>query len=265
MRTYKDIRAYWEIYAAEFRLWKLKMLSGIYENMPEFRFNPNHDPTNGRFTSGGSSSKDLTGGEVGGIIKSEEVSQLEQAKKRDHKINITDIAINSVGKVKLSDFTNAQINDMQNKHKELLKIAKDKNDSNEVLFIDDLNFKSEVQILGDEFSVSPASNPFAVSVITNAERQSLIYLHNHPSTNSFSVGDIDTFICEGSIKAMSVATNQGKVYVLNKTRNYEYNKARNLMADVFNSFDGNEIDNTEFVKRFIKRCNEGGIEYAKSK
>ena len=118
MRTYKDIRAYWEIYAAEFRLWKLKMLSGIYENMPEFRFNPNHDPTNGRFTSGGgSSSKDLTGGKVGGIIKSEEVSQLEQAKKRDHKINITDIAINSVGKVKLSDFTNAQINDMQNKHK----------------------------------------------------------------------------------------------------------------------------------------------------
>ena len=71
MRTYKDIRAYWEVYAAEFRLWKLKMLSGIYENMPEFRFNPNHDPTNGRFTSGGgSSSKDLTGGEVGGIIKS---------------------------------------------------------------------------------------------------------------------------------------------------------------------------------------------------
>lgn len=200
-----------------------------------------------------------------GIIYLEEVSHLEQAKKRDHKINITDIAINNVGKVKLSDFTDNQINDMQIKHKELLKIAKDKNDSNEVLFIDDLNFKSEVQILGDEFSVSPASNPFAVSVITNAERQSLIYLHNHPSTNSFSVGDIDTFICEGTIKAMSVVTNQGEVYVLNKTRNYDYNKARNLMADVFNSFDGKEIDNIEFVKRFIKRCDEGGIEYAKSK
>lgn len=84
MRTYKDIRAYWEIYAAEFRLWKLKMLSGIYENMPEFRFNPNHDPTNGRFTSGGgSSSKDLTGGEVGGIIKATK----QQRKEFKDKLN----------------------------------------------------------------------------------------------------------------------------------------------------------------------------------
>lgn len=38
---------------------------------------------------------------------------------------------------------------MQIKHKELLKLAKDNNESNEVLFIDDLNFKSEVQILGE--------------------------------------------------------------------------------------------------------------------
>ena len=191
---------------------------------------------------------------------------LEQAKKRDHKIYITDIAIKNVDRVNLSDFTEAQIDNMQIKHKELLKLSKEKNNSNEVLFIDDLNFKSEVQILGEEFVVSPAKNPFAVSVVCHAERQSLVYLHNHPSTNNFSVADIDTFICEGSIKAMSVITNQGEVYVLNKKSNYEYNKARQLMASVFNSFDDNsEIDNNEFVSRFLKRCDEGGIEYAKSK
>lgn len=143
--------------------------------------------------------------------------------------------------------------------------AKDKNESNEVLFIDDFNFKSEVQILGEEFVVSPAKNPFAVSVVKNAERQSLIYLHNHPSTNNFSVADIDTFICEGSIKAMSVVTNQGEVYVLNKKAGYEYNKARQLMSETFYSFEEDEIDNNEFVKRFIKKCNEGGIECVKSK
>ena len=31
------------------------------------------------------------------------------------------------------------------------------------------------------------------------------------------------------------------------------------------SFEEDEIDNNEFVKRFIKKCNEGGIEYVKSK
>lgn len=201
-----------------------------------------------------------------GIINTEEVKRLEQAKKRDHKIFVTDIAIERVNVVKPSDFSYEQALGMQQKHKELLKVSKDRNDSNEVLFIDDLNFKSEVQILGEEFVVSPSKNPFAVSVIQNAERQSLIYLHNHPSTNNFSIGDIDTFICEGSIKAMSVVTNQGEAYVLNKTSAYEYNNARQLMKNVFDSFDDvDEIDNNEFVKRFVKRCKEGGIEYVKSK
>lgn len=199
------------------------------------------------------------------IIKTGKVKILEQAKKRNHKIYITDTAIDKVGKVNLSDFSQEQIDDMQIKHKDLLRLAKEKNNSNEVLLIDDLNLKSEVQIFGDEFVVSPAQNPFAVSVIGNAKRRSLIYMHNHPSTNNFSVADLDTFICEGAIKAMSVVTNQGEVYILNKKSEYEYNKARNLMAEVFNSFDGEEIDNNEFVRRFIKQCHKGGIEYAKSK
>lgn len=77
---YRDIRTYWKIYDAEFRLWKLKILCGICVDMPEFRFNPNHDPTNGRFTSGnfsssairfsgGGASKGLTTGGKDDIIK----------------------------------------------------------------------------------------------------------------------------------------------------------------------------------------------------
>ena len=64
---------------------------------------------------------------------------------------------------------------------------------------------------------------------------------------------------------MSVVKNQGEVYVLNKKAGYEYNKARQLMSETFYSFEEDEIDNNEFVKRFIKKCNEGGIEYVKSK
>ena len=146
---------------------------------------------------------------------------MEQAKKRDHKVYITDMAIEKVGKVNLSDFSEEQVSAMQDRHKELLRIAKEKNDSNEVLFIDDMNFKSEVSILGGEFKVSPSTNPFAVSVIANSERQSLVYLHNHPSTNNFSLGDIDTFVCEKAIKTITVVTNQGEVYALNKLKSYD--------------------------------------------
>ena len=153
---------------------------------------------------------------------------------------------------------------MQEKHKTLLKIAQAKNGSNEVLMIDDLFFTSEVIVLGDEFSVSPGKNPFAVSVINNADRHSLVYMHNHPSTNNFSVGDIDAFICEKAIKTMSVVTNQGEVYIMNKLSTYSYNNTRNLLKNIYDSFSESEIDDKEFVSVFLKRCKEGGIEYAKS-
>ena len=157
------------------------------------------------------------------------MSDLEQAKKRDRKIFITDVAINKVDLVKPKDFSDTQASLMKSKHKELLSVAKNQNDSDEVLFIENLDFNNEVRILGDEFVVSPGKNPFAVSVIANAKRQSLVYLHNHPSTNTFSVGDIDTFVCERAIKAISVVTNQGEVYILNKLDNYSFDGTRETL------------------------------------
>lgn len=154
---------------------------------------------------------------------------------------------------------------MQAKHKSLLKTAQTENNSNEVLLIDDLEFKSEVAILGDEFKVSPGENPFAVAVISNASRQSLVYMHNHPSTNNFSIGDIDTFVCESAIKTISVVTNQGEIYVLNKLKSYDYNATRHLLKNIYDSFSTVEINDDDFVNIFLKRCKEGGIEYAKSK
>lgn len=199
------------------------------------------------------------------IIKSEDVGNLEQAKKRDHKIFITDTAIEKVSLVKPSDFSYSQASLMKSKHKELLNVAKKQNNSNEILFIENLDFNNEVRISGNEFVVSPGKNPFAVSVIAHAERQSLIYLHNHPSTNTFSVGDIDTFVCEKAIKAISVVTNQGEVYILNKLDNYSFNNTRKLLNEIYQSYPNGDIDDRDFVKKFLKRCYEGGIEYAKSK
>lgn len=209
--------------------------------------------------------KSVANSENSGIMKAEGVNGLEQAKKRDHKIFITEQAINKVDYVQPSDFTPRQALAMQQKHKELLETAKTKNNSNEVLFIEDLQFSSEVQVLESEFVVSPGKSPFAVSVLLNAGRQSLIYLHNHPSTNTFSVGDIDTFVCERAIKVMSVVTNQGEVYVLNKLENYSFDGTRKLLNSIYNHFPDGEIDDKDFVKMFLARSREGGIEYAKAK
>lgn len=200
-----------------------------------------------------------------GIIYVRGAGYLEQAKKRDHKIYITDIAINKVGKVSLSDLTDEQCTAMQKRHISLLALSKSENDSNEVLLIDDIDFTSEIVVKGTEFVCSPGDNPFAVSVVAHAQKYSLVYMHNHPSTNSFSVSDIDTFVTESAIKIMSVVTNQGEVYVLNKLSDYSYNKTRALLAEIFRSFGDESYENRDFVDKFLKRCNEGGIEYEKSK
>lgn len=190
---------------------------------------------------------------------------MEQAKSRDHKIYVTEIAIERVDFVKPSDFTDAQAKAMCLKNKELLKVAMESNESNEVLMISDLCFNSYITILGEEFKVSPGKNPFAVSFIASADDYSLVYLHNHPSTNLFSIGDIDTFVCEKAIKTMSVVTNQGEVYIMNKTADYSFIKAKSLLNSVYKSFPNNDIDDKEFVSKFLKRSREGGIEYVKAK
>ena len=81
----------------------------------------------------------------------------------------------------------------------------------------------------------------------------------------FSIGDIDTFVCERAIKAISVVTNQGEVYILNKLDNYSFDGTRKLLTEIYNSYPEGEIDDKDFVKKFLRRCREGGIEYAKSK
>lgn len=68
-----------------------KVSEDIEEHAEELRYNPYHDPTNGRFTTssgGGSSSKGLTDGGNGGIIKSGSdkvaISAIEQPIEQQH-------------------------------------------------------------------------------------------------------------------------------------------------------------------------------------
>lgn len=191
---------------------------------------------------------------------------MEQAKKRDHKIYITETAIDKVSEVKIKGFSDSQNKHLKSKHKELLEVAKNKNNSNEVLKICDMDFKSDVTVLGDEFGVNPNSNPFAVSVVRNAEPNSLAFLHNHPSTNNFSIADIDTFIGNKNIGLMSVVTNQGNVYIVHKNEKYSYHKSREILMSAFETLRRQDkYSNDNLVNIFLKESYKGGIDYEKSK
>ena len=190
---------------------------------------------------------------------------VNQSKKRDHKIMITDIAIDKVGYVTIQEIGEAAGQIIQEEHKELLRTAKEYNNSNEVLTIMTIDGTLKIRILGSEYSVDPSSSPEAYSIMRTAGSKSVMYLHNHPSTKSFSLPDIVTFLRYNQIGIMTVVTNQGEVYVLHKTAKYDYNKVRNIFNVAYAAYLSKEKNHDEAVSEFLKNCHKGGIEYVRSK
>ena len=190
---------------------------------------------------------------------------VEQAKKRDHKIYITDVAIQKVPLVRVKGMSLAESEMLQREHMEILRIAKEQNDSNEVLSVFDLSSRAVVRILGTESGASPFNNAVSYSMIINAKRHGLGFLHNHPSNNNFSLADLYTFIQAGEIGLMSVITNQSEVHILRKSDSFDYSKIVKLATDAYDEYDAKVISHDEAVKRFLKGCKSGGVIYERSK
>ena len=190
---------------------------------------------------------------------------MEQAKKQNHKVMITNTAIKKVPFVKVSSLSDNICEELQKEHKKILEIAQEQNFSNEVLTIGLINMTRKTRILGDEFSANPSNSPEAHSIFATDDKNEIMFLHNHPSTNKFSLADIITFVRYAQIGLMSVVTNQGEVYILHKNLKYNYQKAKNILNVVYQKYATKEIEHNEAVNMFLKVCSEGGIEYVRSK
>ena len=195
-----------------------------------------------------------------GIIESEGVKGLEQAKKRDHKIFITDVAIDKITKSKvkiLSIDQNARIDAI---HKELLTVSKNKNNSDEVAFLFGLNSSDKFSQMGKEHVVNIFDNPLAYSLAKNGRANTLFLAHNHPSTQIFSYADIGVFMHVDSIAGMSVVSNTGDVHILFKTSRFDYNGAYDALTAIKNSFGGYSAKHDlDIVKAFLKVSSKYGI------
>ena len=63
---------------------------------------------------------------------SSNLNDLEMAKKRDHKIMITDEAINKVPHVQYKGIPETEYDNLQELARQVVKISKDENDSNKI-------------------------------------------------------------------------------------------------------------------------------------
>lgn len=194
------------------------------------------------------------------IMKSEGVGNLEQAKKRDHKIFITDVALDKITKSAVPKYSKVQNSLIDEVHKELLARSKNSNSSNEVACLFNLNSGERAYRNGSEHKVNIFENPIAYAMADSAEDKSLFLAHNHPSIQTFSYSDLGVFLYNDSIGSMSVVSNTGDVHILFKSDGYSYTKAIEKLMNIKDEFGGYSPDvDLPIVKSFLKNSEKIGI------
>ena len=167
------------------------------------------------------------------------LSDLEMAKKRDHKIMITDEAINKVPRVQYKEIPEIEYDNLQELAKQVMQISKNENDSNEVAVTYSLESvrlieKGERYIgiaLGAEHEVDPLSDATSYHLIRASKDCVVLVLHNHPSLSAFSLSDIQFLLRYETVKMMVVVTNLGSVSYLVKNGKYNFEKAVILLNE----------------------------------
>jgi hypothetical protein len=199
------------------------------------------------------------------------LKDLEMAKKRDHKIMITDEAINKVPRIQYKHIPKNEYDNIHELAKSVLKISKDENDSNEVavtysLRSDKLIERGERYIgvaLGGEHSVDPLSDTTAYHLIHSEKECVIIVLHNHPSLSNFSLTDVQFLLEYDNVKMMVVVTNLGSISYLVKMTNYNQKEAVVLFnKSVLKNNNAKDLkDMQDAADYFLKNSYNVGICY----
>lgn len=194
-----------------------------------------------------------------------------ESSKRDHKVNITTQAIDKVPLIEYPNIPKEQWTIIQELLKEVLRLSKDKNNSDEVcivynyLSLTDLDNIEEMYgvVLGDEHSVQPDGSTTSYHILNSSVDCVVIILHNHPSLSKISLQDIYYMLCYRSVRLMVAVTNLGNVTFVVKKDNYDREKAIKLYKEaVAMELKSNTLKNKqEAVQYFLNKCDTVGLYY----
>jgi hypothetical protein len=167
-----------------------------------------------------------------------DLESLEMAKKRDHKIMITDEAIEKVPYIRYKEIPEEEYPIIQMLAKKVLQISKDENESNEVAITYSMDNRGSMEDvlqyfgvdLGDEHSADPMRDSYSYHLICGSKACVVISLHNHPSVSKISLVDVRFFLEHPAIKMLTVVTNIGNIFYLVKGKHFDIDKA----VEIFN-------------------------------
>ena len=198
-------------------------------------------------------------------------NKIKMSNKKNHKIDITDVAINKVKPIKFEEIPEEEHLIVSNLAKMVLEISKENNNSNEVSItykigtnIKDLDNSIGVQF-GNEYEVDLLSNTTSYHLIKGQNECIVVLLHNHPSLSSFSLDDIYFFLSYHTIKMMVLVSNKGDIHYMVKNKKFDIDKNILLLNKT-----GEEYNKAKSIKKklesiniFLKGCKKNGIIYKK--
>lgn len=203
-------------------------------------------------------------------MNQEKQASLEMSKRRDKKVMITEEAIKKVPYIRYRDVPEQEYDILQSLAKQVLELAREKNNSNEVAIT--YSYDSHMVLSGEELigvhfgnehSVDPLADPQIYHLIMKSQECAVVTLHNHPSLSLVSLMDIQFFLRYHSIKLLIVVTNLGNISYLVKGSRYDYGAAIRFVNEVITMH--NESDNIrgyqKAVQYFLSNCHSVGIIY----
>lgn len=185
-------------------------------------------------------------------------NEVLKQKNRGKKVIITEQAIDKVNEINPKGFTSDNNKFIKEVHRDLLKVAKEENNSNEVACVVDLIANKKTKFIkGERHEVDIYSDSDMFHLLHSAKDNSLVLCHNHPGLTDFSANDIGVFMRHDTIKTMTIVTNQGHVQYISKGEHFDYNGTVELMKDC-QEICGNNIDKS--IDLFLKKCYSVGIQ-----
>ena len=172
------------------------------------------------------------------------------------RLIITQKTIDNIGQFQYPGFTKRENELMLQAQKELLAIARDKNNSNEVAMILTSDLKGKTILLGNDNSVDFGTAK-AKNILAGGE--SLYIIHNHPRGYGFSLDDIHILTDNNSVKSISLITNSGRIETLQKTANYDKIMINKIQTKVLKRCRKNNLDYETYIKLLLKEFTEGGM------
>lgn len=185
-------------------------------------------------------------------------AQIEQHKK-GNKVNITSQAINKIKNVRPTGYTEDEAHESMLVRQELLSYSKKYNNSNEVLALRKITNTEKTPtnfVKGTEDSVDFLGDSDTFHLLVSSDERTLELVHNHPGLSYFSMNDINVFMTYPTIKTMTIVTNQGKTWYINKLDNFNFVEAKSVMKDIVEKYKDKDVA----IEKFLKKGYSFGIE-----